>query len=150
MMAKRSRGVTVFGVLFIVFSVLALVSLVATPSLLQNIRGQLPENAQVRIDMTLAELSSRMPLAIALSIGGLIAGIGLLLRQRWARLLAIVLSIGALAMTAYQLATQGGLWTGREWVAVIVGTVPSAVWNGLVIWYFLRPPVKAEFAPGSR
>jgi hypothetical protein len=144
---KRSVGVTVFGVLFIVFNIVGLISLLVAPAMLQAVvdaGGATPE-LQAQADATREQLESGMGAAVTLGIMGFGAGVGLLLLQRWARALTLSLAGISILWTIINMFRAGPLPPGQEWV-VILGLLPTFAWNGVVIWYFLRPNVKAQFA----
>jgi hypothetical protein len=145
---KRSAGVTAFGVLFIIFNVIGLISLFAAPSMLQAIvdaGGATPE-LQAQADATRAQLESGLGAAVTLGVLGFGAGIGLLLLQRWARALTLALAVISTVWTLVNVFRAGPLPPGQEWM-IVLGLVPTIAWNGLVIWYFLRPNITAQFAP---
>lgn len=103
-------------------------------------------------------------LAALLSLVALVAGVGLLTRQRWApqvvvwqagcsfmlRLSTIfvspergmneavlqMLDPNSQEMVMLQTSQTIGQWLG--WILLLV-------WNGLIIWYFTRPSIKAQF-----
>lgn len=105
-------------------------------------------------------------LAGLLGLAALIAGIGLFSLKGWARALAIwqagfSLLLGLFTMlfsTQRRLSeatlqlfegfidpdTQGMIQTGQA-VGQWLGVLFLLVWNGLIIWYFSRPSVKAQF-----
>ena len=85
-MKKRSIGVTIFGVLFIVGALLGLLSLVTTPKALQVTLDTpgITAEAKAQLETTLKLFQSRAWLVAAQAVVGLAAGIGLFLLQTWA------------------------------------------------------------------
>jgi len=144
---KRSVGVTVFGILFIIFNIVGLASLLAAPSMLQSIvdaGGATPELV-AQAEATRERLESGLGAAVTLGVFGFGAGVGLLLLQRWARALTLALAVISMVWTLVNVFSAGPLPQGQEWI-VVLGLLPTFAWNILVIWYFLRPNVKAQFA----
>ena len=146
-MKKRSVGVTVFAVLFIVGAVLALLSLVTTPKAIEmalTTPGLAPET-KTQMEATLHLFRSRIGLIALQAIGGLAAGVGLFMLLGWARWLTIILAGLSVIQVGISLVTQRGLPTGPGAGMALAALVFSLAWSGLIIWFFLRPSVKAQF-----
>ena len=137
-MKKRPVGVTVFGLLFI------LTGIFFSGMFLLLRHGRDPEGV-----------------AAIVGLATIIVGIGLLMLHRWARwvtlmsaLAASVVSVLAVASSVWYLlndviamhgerAAEGTSKTILVW-GLIVWMIFLA-WNGSILWYFLRPGVKAQF-----
>ena len=170
-MKKRSVGVTVFGILFILGGVLRVLVAVATPLMSQVLDRvvaqveQLPQEAATRegggrpgapSPQQVALLKERMTQTqavlgspqyrIALGVGAttslaaLVGGIGILWLKLWAhRLVLITAGISLL----------WAIISSVVWSSPWYGLIIPGVWNGLVLWYFLRPSMRAPFAPAT-
>ena len=149
-MRKRSVGVTIFAVLFIIGAVLTLVSLVTTPRALQMIvdtPGIAPE-AKVQMETTLQLFQSRSWLIGLQALASLAAGIGLFLLQGWARWLTLIVAGLSIIQVVVSLFTQGGVGTGAAAAVAVVALLGSVGWSGFIIWFFLRSSVREQFQKG--
>jgi hypothetical protein len=90
------------------------------------------------------------PAAVAVtSLLHLIRGVGVLLLLRWARWLtlilggiAVVTGIAAIGFAALATLLDSGQGFVRSWWVFQALNIAS---NGVGLWYFLRPSVKAQF-----
>ncbi|MBI4004286.1 MAG: hypothetical protein HY353_04620 [Candidatus Omnitrophica bacterium] len=73
---------------------------------------------------------------------GLISGVGVLSLQNWARLLILVAAGMSVLLTPIMVWVIYPTLFGESPVTLGLTTL---VWNGFMIWYFLRPGVKAQF-----
>ena len=126
-MKQRSLGVEIFGVLFICIGVLGF--------LVEGLRfysAQLPSRLEV-----IEEYGRR-----GLYLLGMAAGIGVLRRRRWAHWLTLVLvpvNVGLIVIEVVVEALSLVRWETWCFFLLFLG------WNGLVLGYFLRPGVRAQF-----
>ena len=138
-MKKRPLGVKIFGVYFIILSLFDLVAWVTFGSKIL---------LSIAKDGTYAFMAG--PMLFATLVGalsgalGLICGIGVLRLKNWARLLSVILmSVILFAITAL------GILVGRP-----LGWRSAHLWlalglQGMMILYFLRPGVKAQFVKAA-
>ncbi len=113
-MKKRSVGVTIFAVLFIIGGLLALLSLVTTPAALRTALqapGITAEN-KTQMETALSLFQSRIWLIALQSLAGLAAGIGLFMLLGWARWLTIILAGLSVVQVGISLVTQRGMPAG--------------------------------------
>lgn len=136
-MRQRPLGVKIIGTLLILYAVM---DLVGTAGWLANPR-RVEERLQTKWDID--PLAFRRELAVStgksLVVG--VTGIGLLMLQSWARWVFItVLALETLGAMSRILLT-GSLTTTAKllWLSLNIG------FFGLLLWYFLRPSVKAQF-----
>ncbi len=131
---------------------------------------------QMRVKMEQFFTSPRMQMLTGahgiVGLAALVAGIGVLLLKGWARSLAIGQAIGALVVgLCSQLLMHG--WQQEMMQSFAIGAVDPAqqqamqqafqiaqtvglglgivfllAWNGLLLWFFNRASVKAQFQPG--
>lgn len=73
----------------------------------------------------------------------LVLGHGLMNGRGWAWVLALVLAALSLVSFAGRLASPFGMFGGSPMAGL--GGLPSALLAGFVLWYFLKPEVKAWF-----
>ena len=149
-MRKRSVGVTIFSVIFIIGGALGLIGQILVPWIHQSVGNVLtekgvqlePEKRQQLADANTVLISSQYrALAVGTSAVQLATGVGLLMLQSWAYwLVPIIAGVSLIWMAANELFV-GKLMIGPSWVYLIL----SLGWNGLIVWYFLRPSVKAQF-----
>ena len=150
-MKKRSVGVTVFAILFILGGLLGLVSVVVTPQLLRvamETPGMTPET-QTQLQTAQHLFESRLGLMAAQSVAGAAAGIGLLMLQLWAWWLTLVLVGLSVLLAIVGLISQGGLGQGPGLMIGVFGLLFVLGWNAFIVWFFLRPSVKEQFARTS-
>ena len=135
-MKKRPLGLTIFGALFIIGGLLGLLSPAMAKSLSESAALTSHQQLQVKASMT------SWWLAMSLAMGGasLAAGIGLLMLRRWAWWFTLLLA-GVSTLQGI-----GGILAQPAWslvdALVLLFTFAS---NGVVIWYLLRPLIKAQF-----
>ena len=154
-MKKRSLGVTIFGILFIVCGVLTSLGTVFTasaPKVLPTIsterRARMGPERQQKLVQAEAFAASPWfgPYVAFATVASLIlfaSGFGLLMLRSWAWWLTLAVSgISLLSSVAGLI-----IWKGVDLQPLRVCFVLS--WNGLTIWYFLRPAVKAQFVKGT-
>ena len=102
------------------------------------------ETALPGINTGLRSENFRRFLAIGSGVSGLLllCGLGIMRRQRWARWLAIGISVLWLSamLLVLMLPTERPA-DGKEWI-LFAGSVALGT---AVLWYFLRPSVKAQF-----
>lgn len=142
-MKRRSFGVMVFGILFTAFAALDLVIFVIMMT-------------AVTADALLASpLQFILPLAFV--VAWLVAGIGLLLLQEWARVLMLCLAIAfvfwyitQLWQAIHLLKQIGSFYDAYGGLLVVMRLLPKCIVNGIAIWYFLRPSVKTQFTSQGR
>ncbi len=154
-MKKRPVGITLFGIAFILnglFNGGHCVQLWARAKHLarpfSEDRPNLTPEVQKEVDQLEADNASRYQQAQLLIVGCLVAnvmrvitGLGLLLMWLPAYWLALGFSIFGAALFVVQVATG----TSVRWISFIL----ILGWNGLVVWYFLRPAVKAQFVKAA-
>ena len=154
-MKKRSLGVTIFGILFIVWGVLASLGTVFTasaPKVLPTIsverRDRMSPERQQKLAQAEAFAASPwfgpyIAFAAVASLVLLTSGFGLLMLRSWAWWLTLTASgISLLSQTVSPI-----IWKGAELQPLRLCFTLS--WSGFIIWYFLRPSVKAQFRKGS-
>ena len=146
-MKKRSVGVTIFAILFIVGALLSLISTVTTPKALHAMLDAPGMTAESKTQMqtTLQLFQSRVWLILGQAVAGLAAGVGLLMLQGWARWLTILLAGLNIVQVVVSLVTQGGLGGGAAGAVALVALLFSLAWSGLLIWFFLQSSIKAQF-----
>lgn len=153
-MKKRSRGVTIFGVIFIIGGTLGLIGQILVPWIRQSVGNVLteksvqlePEKRQQLADASTVLISPQYrAVAGGTSTVRLATGVGLLMLQSWAYWLVLIIAgVSSIWMVANELFVgklMGEFMIGPYWVYLIL----SLGWNGLIVWYFLRPSVKAQF-----
>lgn len=80
---------------------------------------------------------------VVTSAASITAGVGTLVLKKWARLLAIgSLGVAAVVVVMEVLMSESKTLSVTEWLHLGC--------NGLLVWYFLRPSVKAQFAQGRQ
>ncbi len=114
------KHITVVAVLRLVFSALGLITGVVLYVLLSAF-GYLIDDLQVKTVLSII-VNIAMVVLVVLSIPGIIAGIGLLKRKEWARILTLILS--ALDLINFPLGTALAVYS---------------------IWALVQPEVMAEF-----
>ena len=124
---KRSAGVTIFGVLFICLGIYDLLLPFQT-ALYYYLQGA--QSAAVR----LAVIGS----------GKLISGIGILLLMGWGRHLILAVALFSIFWLVKDLV--GLRWGVTQFSSIVAMQIIAIGWDGLILWYFLRPSVKAQFA----
>jgi hypothetical protein len=150
-MKKRSVGVTIFAILFIIGGVLGLLSAVVTPKMLRSIveAPGITTEAQTQLKTTLNVFESRLVPMAAQAAAMLASGIGLLMLQMWAWWLTLVLVGISVLMTLVGLILQGGLGQGPGLAIAVFSLLFILGWNGFIAWFFLRASVKEQFAKTS-
>ena len=153
-MKKRSVGVTILGVLFVLGGLLALL----TPPLLRGL-ADLPQFTPEQQEQLRQALGGTKQILMTVSgVASLAAGIGLFLLQSWARVLTLVLAAVSMVQGAWgflSLLATGGHTAGSpdqpgggviHALSLFVIACSVFGWNGLILWYFLRSSVKAQFS----
>lgn len=160
---KRSKGVTVFAILFITGNLLFLLSRV--PMLRVGVPWQSIAEPGVAWEFLGAPL-----IDVVLTLVALVSAFALLRLKLWARWVTIgfaVYDLTLVALTFFALIFSLKGWP--QWMAIwanvvlpmnflrlspklgmaeVFGPYISVFflfWDGLIIWYFLRPSVKAQF-----
>lgn len=118
---KQSGGIRAFGVLFIVLNVLGILSVLIAA-------GDTVDIERARWQLLFSLLFFSM---------GVISAIGLVRLSEWARWATLVLTALVLA---------GALWGVLAWHSF--GMILVICWTGFILFYFLRPSVKVQFARG--
>jgi len=77
-----------------------------------------------------------------LAISFLVSGIGILRLREWARRLILGTAVAMIAAHVIQAAT--GLPPSAQYIALLK-TVSRLIFYGLIIWFFSRASVKAQF-----
>ena len=141
---KKPVGVTVFGILQIVFGALSVITMFfafIAMILIYNI----PEFQEL---VTAGEMNVPYTIFSAIMssvIGaiGIVSGIGVLILKSWARKLLMGLAIFVILFGIVNLimvyTLEMGFWN------TLLGYVIGAVYYGLILWYFNRKHVKAAF-----
>ena len=117
-MKQRFAGVTVFGALFIVVGLLFFLKCFSKTSIVYRMA----------------------PIAMGMGASHVVTGIGLLRRKGWSRWFAILLALLTLLLGTSMLAD-----VVIEKLTPPLGWSLRVVWGMVVLWYFLRPGVKAQF-----
>ena len=85
------------------------------------------------------------PVVILQPIGGLAAGIGILWLKNWGRWLTVLIGAYSATYDAYALVNIRTLFPEPYRPIGLALLVAVLAWNSFIIWYFLRPSVKAQF-----
>lgn len=113
---KQSGGIRAFGILFIVLNVLGIFCVLIAPT---------GDTERARRQLLFGLLFFSM---------GVISAIGLVRLSEWARWATLVLT--ALVL----------VWALSGVLALhSFGMIPVICWTGFILFYFLRPGVKAQF-----
>lgn len=135
-MKQRPIGVIVYAVLFLIGAATPLyLSIMAG---LQMLQGQLSAPEDLAFGVTYLVMGGVFGLYL------ICTGIGLLLLKRWSRWLALLSALISSAFIIYVGVTSSDTLNTIRNLLVILG------WNGVMIWYFLRPSVKAQFVSRER
>jgi len=133
---QRPIGVIVYAVLFLIGAATPLyLSIMAG---LQMLQGQLSAPEDLAFGVTYLVMGGVFGLYL------ICTGIGLLLLKRWSRWLALLSALISSAFIIYVGVTSSDTLNTIRNLLVILG------WNGVMIWYFLRPSVKAQFVSRER
>lgn len=157
---KGPLGVKIFGVLFILSSTLLLLSsillIIVEPRVLQQgfaervVQGfseeeraaltpeyqkKLEDMEQQLADSPATLGSLGLIIAMLISLCNVISGIGLLRLKNWARWLTIVIMGISVVWLMIDVVARGTL----------IRAIYGLIFSGVVLWYFLRPSVKAQF-----
>jgi hypothetical protein len=119
---KAQGGIRIFGILFTGFNILSFLSAI-------QILGQGGQTPYVTIQ----------------PIAGLVAGIGVLMLKHWARRLTVFLAGYSASYGVFSLFKSGVIFPQPYRSSGIGVLVVALIWNALILWYFLRPGVKAQF-----
>ena len=174
-MNKRSQGTTTFGALLLLWSVwetyqvYSALHTLSTPSTAHELESIGSSRAELLSEARVAALGTGVTI-----LAWVVAGIGILKRRNWARIVALctasILVIMELAtyhnfiadLPSEYLLTyfpdlshplRDPLWSKRlaAWCSEFMRCVHigvsglAPVWYGAIIWYFLRPSVRSEF-----
>ena len=170
---QRPTAVTVFGVLNIVFGVMAVTCTpfaLITTKLSQSMLDNLPEAS--RMENPVLEMMQSpgfmaytyVSTAVGMAFGALLiaAGIGLLKLRPWARLVSIGYAVYSWVGTAagqviayfllyapmLETAPPSGGPASAAFVGPVVGSCVSLVYPTILLIFMLRPEIRAAFQPG--
>ena len=167
-MKRRSVGVSIIGTLFFPWGAKAILDVYSVWRSSLNLVNQ---GVLDSADPLIFETRMESIAVVALGLAWFISGIGVLMRMNWARLLALIIAgVSALGelipfirmvlnswipswVYQYHTAMYGRSsffsgWFGKEllrWLGISALNCLVLAWYGLIIWYFLRPSVKAQF-----
>ena len=145
-MKRRSWGVTLFGILFILSGAVGVLNSARKLSVV----SQKIQTVQTEQQSDLRRGQRHLGLVLMASVVFLIQGIGVLRLRRWARWLTLIYAaIQALLfikMLTVLMPMAKDYLVPQWWVGSLVNIGQA----GLTLWYFLRPSVKAQFASQGR
>ena len=155
-MAQRSKGLTAFGILGILFGLIGLLYNGFLVTLIIMLQSAAPT-----LDVAAAEALEVITAPIVLSMvvntltGGMVfaAGIGVLKLKSWGRsvyMTAAVLTLINRALTfpmhlQSTVAESEAVQQVAGRVGAMAGDLTVIAFNALVLWYFMRPAMKALF-----
>ena len=123
----RARGgVRVLGILFASLNALSVVSVIVL--LMQGMKT---------------------PQVVLQPLAGLAAGIGHLLLQNWARWLTVLIAGYSASYDVYALVNIRDMFPEPYRLLGFALLVAVLAWNLFIMWYFLRPRVRAQFVQHS-
>jgi len=128
---KRSTGVTVYGVLAIIFSAVMLFSMTS-------------EFIKFTSLERILNIQLRTALQIITALGWLIFGIGVLNLLPWARIGIIIVAIYYIIDTFFPLKNICRVILSFELISLIIITT-GLIFFGSTIYFFNRPKVKKQF-----
>ena len=145
---KRSAGITAFAVLFILGNIFALLGGVMAGLLLHSpIFSAASPATQQSLTRAIEEMASPLGvLSLLLTVVGLISAFALLKLRAWARWTTMALAGCSVILQFITIMTPH-----PEMQDLAVKALSPYVhafmlfWYGLIIWYFLRPSVTAQF-----
>ncbi len=151
---KHSVGVTLLGFLYIVPSVLNLVSFAINPEDAAQLLSGHPELAPFvpsAVQAQNAVVSSGVYVFFngvvpngVMNMANLAAGVGILMLRRWALYLALILAgISIIRAIAFLACFPSG--TPAPYLGVVFYAILSLGWNGFILWFLLWPSVQAQF-----
>lgn len=133
-MKRRSIGVIVLGIFFIIWGMLGIWRITSFgPGFLPAIASALEREGILAL-LRDHELFSAI-LGCVMAVVYLASGIGVVLLKNWARRLFLAASIVYLTSNLLAAFQSGG------WPSMLGITI----WYGLIMWFLLRPSVKAQF-----
>lgn len=133
-MKQRPFGVKLFGIWFVVFGSLGAIGATGYALVASGVDHFYGVERTVLRNLQISR-------SIVVSLLWLACGVGLFMMKRWARRLAFIAAILSSANVILTKSSDGTLSWPES--VVVLG------WSGLVIWYFLRPGVKAQFQKRS-
>lgn len=140
-MPQRPTGVTVFGILEIIFSGFTIFSTLI--SLLTAVA--MPQVFSMYGAGYIWYIYVSLVVSFLVGVGGLCAGIGILMLKEWAR--KLLLGIGIFAVvTGLVNVILSFTYAGVFGMFSLFGFILGLVYYGLIFWYFLKPDVKAVFS----
>ena len=146
---SRSGGVTAFGILNIVFGCIGLVLGVIGVIVLLSAPGTVLE-AFKDITVSVGWLWLDQCVNVIFKVIIIFCGIGILLLKNWARLLimyaGVVSIIYSILKLFHPMFRQGEAAAFGGAIAVIF---VIAVWYGVIVWFFNRQSVKAQFVKSA-
>ncbi len=141
---KRSRGVTVFGVIAIIFGSLGTLGSCFGWIIFIE-RGPLLMQALEQYGLSLDQMTTfliHIIVGTIVSILFLVSGIGILKLREWARRLIPWTAVAFIAARVIQTAT--GLFGANKYIALFK-IISALIFWGLIIWFFNRTSIKAQF-----
>jgi len=141
---KKPIGVTVFGILVIIFAALGILGTLFS-FLAFGLMANLPMFQQMPMQYNMAYMLFSLISSLIMGVLGLIAGIGILKLKNWARVLLIVFAIVMIVLGLVSLIYSGMMNIGIGIIFVIMGFIFSIVYYGLILWYFNKKKVKIVF-----
>lgn len=127
-MKKRSAGITALGIVSLLIGGYCLLGLGVSLS------------ASRPSDLTGDWLIAFMKM-LMISILNFLAGAGLLMLKPWGRALVLLLA----SVAACSALINGVMSVKHFGTRFLFQPLVVAAWNGFVLWYILRPSVKAQF-----
>ena len=140
-MRQRPLGVKIFGVVFLLygFAIIQIFYLLAAM------------RAGWKAPISETVLRLLMNGEIVLGLAYVVAGVSLLMLKSWARKLVLILTLMSLVYrVVFEICTGGrGLLDPSTPSETVTRLVAALGWSGLLLWYFLRPSVKAQFTQAT-
>ena len=143
-MAEKPAGITVFGILQIIFgsiTILTMILVLVSFLILSQLEGL--QEIFSEIDVNLPYTIFTTIVSMLIGITGLVAGINVLRLKSWARKLLLGLAIFVISFGVVNLIVMYSM--GISITGNIPGLVLGAVYYGLIIWYFNKKKVKTYF-----
>jgi len=148
---KRSRGVTIFGVIAIIFGALGTLGS-CFGCIIFIARGPLLMQALEQYGLASKQITTFLVVLLVgtvLAISFLISGIGILRLREWARRLISGTAVAIIVARVIQFTT--GFYEAKyialpeaKYIALFK-TISALIFYGLIIWFFNRASVKAQF-----
>ena len=147
METKRSKAITIFGILVIIIGLLRLIAfllLFTTPLLLLSPNELTWQNVSNFISLITQEIQKQIGISVFqlsvsqfLNLGFFISGIGILFLKSWARRLLLGLSI-----IGVFLIISGALFQG---IRIVTNNIDITAFYIASVYFFTRPNVKEQF-----